>query len=130
MTSKIEFKQVTDYKVHELQGYKNYRIVSEKPNPNENNYRAVITPELRPGDEKPTGLCNLHISKTGNGSELKDSIVIKHLQLTQEPTYNELARTVNVELDFAPVTESTQVFSHQYGNLPYNSLIDISMDLI
>lgn len=123
MSNNIEFKQVTKYEVHDLQGYKNYRIVSEKSNSNENNYRAVITPE----GEKLNGLCNLHINKTGNGSGFKDDIVIKHLQLTQEPTYNELARTVNVELDFVPVTQPTQVFSHQYGDSPYNSLIDISI---
>lgn len=125
MSSKIEFKQVTKYEVHKLPGGENYRIVSEKSNSNsnENNYRVVITPE----GEKPTGLCNLHINKAGNGSGFKDNIVIKHLQLTQEPTYNELARTVNVELDFAPVTQPTQVFSHQYGDSPYNSLIDISI---
>ncbi|WCR53104.1 MAG: hypothetical protein PG981_000126 [Wolbachia endosymbiont of Ctenocephalides orientis wCori] len=110
MSNNIEFKQVTKYEVHKLPGGKNYRIVSEKSNSNENNYRAVITPESRPEGEKPTGLCDLHISKTGSGSGFKDSIVIKHLQLTQGPIYNELARTVNVGLDFAHVTQPTQVF--------------------
>ncbi|UVW84153.1 hypothetical protein [Wolbachia endosymbiont of Aedes albopictus] len=133
MNYKIQLKKVTDYEVHEHQGYKHYRITSKKnldPDSHERNYYVGISPEVQGMQEEPTGLYNLRIAKDFNGSGYIDYIDIRHLNLVREPEYNEQSRTVNAELEFAQTSEPTQVFSHNYGGSSLKEFIDISMDLI
>lgn len=124
MNNKIQLEKVTDYEVHEQEGYKLYSIASE------GNYYVNINPEVKGVQEEPTGLYNLHIVKNVNGSGYLDYIDIRHFNLVREPEYNEQNRTVNAELEFAQISEPTKVFSHNYGRSSSKEFIDISMDLI
>ncbi|MDE5061506.1 MULTISPECIES: hypothetical protein [Wolbachia] len=133
MSNKIQFKKVTDYKVHEgeLQGkdYKYYSIISKKnldPNSNEKNYYVSIGPDVRGQQEEFNGLYSLHISHAPEGIDFMN---IRHLNLVREPEYNEQSRTVNAELEFAQTSEPIQGFFHMYGESMRNPLMDISIDL-
>ncbi|WP_374698823.1 hypothetical protein [Wolbachia endosymbiont (group B) of Limnophora tigrina] len=50
MNNKIQLEKVTDYEVHEHEGYKHYSIASKKnldPDSHERNYYVSINPEVQ-----------------------------------------------------------------------------------